>query len=179
MNLVLELLWWLLLWHALAKLRLHTENTLNTLEAVTTHLGKTTRAFAKATADLDTRELPSEVGARVRRDAAMEAKRLEKLATKSKEKAKAKGKAKAKAKGKGKKQAVPAADEPRKRAACASVDKDKSKTASSTSAKGKGKATPTPMARDGKRKASDTVSSSKTKKAKSSTKAKGKRVVKD
>jgi hypothetical protein len=65
----LDLLWELSLWHALAKLRLHTETTVTILEATTTNLGTAVRRFEKSCRDIDTRELPKEVVARTRRDA--------------------------------------------------------------------------------------------------------------
>ena len=78
MNIILDLLWYLLFWHALAKLRLHTESTLEIMEAVTSLLGKSTRQFARACKTIETCELPAEVGARVRRDARVKSKQQEK-----------------------------------------------------------------------------------------------------
>jgi hypothetical protein len=78
MNIVLDLQWFLLLWHALAKLRLHIEPTVSILEKVGADLGKSTRIFAKECEDIETYELPSEVGARLRRDARAMARRREK-----------------------------------------------------------------------------------------------------
>lgn len=57
-------------WHALAKLRLQRETTIDILEAVTASMGKALRAFKLASSTVDTRELPSEVAARGRRNAA-------------------------------------------------------------------------------------------------------------
>jgi hypothetical protein len=58
-------------WHALAKLRLHTETTVCELEASTTRLGAILRRFeSEVCSAYDTRELPSEEAARVRRRAA-------------------------------------------------------------------------------------------------------------
>ncbi len=68
-RIVLNLLWDLAVWHALAKLRLHTDTTLRILEQATTNLGKATRQFAVACANIDTRELPKEEAARGRREA--------------------------------------------------------------------------------------------------------------
>jgi hypothetical protein len=68
-KIVLDLLWELALWHGLAKLCLHTESTLNVLEATTSNLGAATRQFEKSCRDIDTRELPWEIAARIRRDA--------------------------------------------------------------------------------------------------------------
>lgn len=65
---MLNLFWELACWHALAKLRLHSETTVQILEAFTTTLGKATRVFATACEDYDTRELPSEEAARGRRE---------------------------------------------------------------------------------------------------------------
>lgn len=59
------------MWHALAKLRLHTETTLYDLENSTTRLGKILRKFkSEVCPQYDTKELPSEESARVRRKAA-------------------------------------------------------------------------------------------------------------
>jgi hypothetical protein len=85
MNIVLDLLWLLLLWHSLAKLRLHTESTVNILEGTGSQLGRAARRFAKECEEIETYELPSEVGARLRRDARNNAKRQEKSAPSTKE----------------------------------------------------------------------------------------------
>jgi hypothetical protein len=79
MNIVLDLKWFLLLWHALAKLRLHIEPTISILEKVGSDLGKSARLFAKECESIETYELPSEVGARLRRDARTKARREEGL----------------------------------------------------------------------------------------------------
>lgn len=58
-------------WHGLAKLRLHTETTLNNLENSATRLGKLIRTFkADVCSHYATRDLPSEEAARGRRHAA-------------------------------------------------------------------------------------------------------------
>lgn len=68
-------------WHALAKLRLHTDLTLEILDQTTTLLGEYLRAFHQKTCSaFDTKELPKETDARERR----------KLKTKTTTKAKAK-----------------------------------------------------------------------------------------
>jgi hypothetical protein len=55
-------------WHAFAKLRLHTESTLNHLEKLTTELGRLMRKFRDVTkSDFTTFELPRETAARKRR----------------------------------------------------------------------------------------------------------------
>ena len=55
-------------WHAFAKLRLHTESTLQHLEQLTTELGQLTRKFRDATQSaFATFELPKETEARKRR----------------------------------------------------------------------------------------------------------------
>lgn len=55
-------------WHALAKLRLHTDITLEIFRASTVHMYEAIRRFAKITCPCyATRELPNEVGARLRR----------------------------------------------------------------------------------------------------------------
>ncbi|TFK83647.1 hypothetical protein K466DRAFT_577621 [Polyporus arcularius HHB13444] len=71
---VLDLLFILATWHALAKLRLHSEETLTYLEDVTKKLGTAMRAFDRhVCAAFDTRELPTETVARQRRAAAKSA----------------------------------------------------------------------------------------------------------
>jgi Sec-independent protein translocase protein TatA len=65
----MELLFLLADWQALAKLRLHTERTLDILRNVTRSLGITLRAFQKhAGTTYKTRELPREAASRVRRE---------------------------------------------------------------------------------------------------------------
>ncbi|KAI9445894.1 hypothetical protein H4582DRAFT_1803835, partial [Lactarius indigo] len=68
---ILNLLFELATWHALAKLRLHTESTVCELELSTTRLGRILRKFAKSTCEeFATFDLPSEEAARGRRTAA-------------------------------------------------------------------------------------------------------------
>lgn len=63
-----DLLFILAHWHALAKLRQHTELTLNILELVTVQLGKSLKTFEAMTCSaFDTRELKREEKARMRR----------------------------------------------------------------------------------------------------------------
>ena len=50
-------------WHALAKLRMHTDSTLDLLEAVTKEFGRLMRQFRDGTQGFDTVELPRETGA--------------------------------------------------------------------------------------------------------------------
>ncbi|KAJ8592982.1 hypothetical protein M405DRAFT_685055, partial [Rhizopogon salebrosus TDB-379] len=65
---ILDLLFELATWHALGKLRLHTETTLHFLDNSTTRLGRALRQFKKITCDaFATQELPKEVAARGRR----------------------------------------------------------------------------------------------------------------
>ena len=67
----MDLLFELATWHGLAKLRLHTESTLRSLESSTTRLGIALRKFQLTTcAEFKTRNLPSEEAARGRRKAA-------------------------------------------------------------------------------------------------------------
>ncbi|TFK94497.1 hypothetical protein K466DRAFT_476226 [Polyporus arcularius HHB13444] len=67
---VLKLISVLATWHALAKLRLHSEATLTYFEQVTKKLGEAMRAFERHVCSaFDTRELPSETIARQRRKA--------------------------------------------------------------------------------------------------------------
>ncbi|KAH9004426.1 hypothetical protein EDB84DRAFT_1573164 [Lactarius hengduanensis] len=68
---ILNLLFELATWHALAKLRLHTESTVCELESSTTRLGRILRKFARSTCEeFITFDLPSEEAARGRRKAA-------------------------------------------------------------------------------------------------------------
>ena len=88
-ELVMKLLFTLAFWHGLAKLRLHTEETLAIFHGVTWELGYTTCEFVSTTCDTyDTRELPSEEAARGRRTAALTAR---KKSSKSKGTAKSSG----------------------------------------------------------------------------------------
>ncbi len=62
-------------WHALAKLRLHTDATLSIFEAATQHMYQMFRRFARTTCMRHTtRELPKESAARLRREQAEQAK---------------------------------------------------------------------------------------------------------
>ena len=89
---VLDLLFELATWHALAKLRLHTDSTLRSLKGSTTRLGQALRKFASTTCEkFETRDLPSEDAARGRRTAATKSK---KRATAASEKSKSTGKKK-------------------------------------------------------------------------------------
>jgi hypothetical protein len=77
-NIVLNLLFILATWHSFAKLRLHTEMTLNLLDATMMELGSILRKFVKSTCSaIKTKELPSEKAGRARREAASAAKRQE------------------------------------------------------------------------------------------------------
>jgi hypothetical protein len=68
---LMDLLFELATWHALAKLRLHTTSTLDALENSTARLGSILRKFASTTCEeFVTRELASEQAARGRRKAA-------------------------------------------------------------------------------------------------------------
>lgn len=59
-------------WHALAKLRIHTDTTVQFLEEETVRLGKQVRKFKDTTcAQYNTGELSKEIAARGRREAAM------------------------------------------------------------------------------------------------------------
>lgn len=67
-NHVQRLLYTFAEWHALAKLRMHTDETLESLEKATQDLGKQVRHFEAHTCSLfDTKELPKEEAARARR----------------------------------------------------------------------------------------------------------------
>jgi hypothetical protein len=70
-RIVQDLLFELATWHALAKLRLHLESTLQSLGCATTRLGRILRQFEATTCNaFVTRELPSEEAARGRHKAA-------------------------------------------------------------------------------------------------------------
>ncbi|KAA1479425.1 hypothetical protein DENSPDRAFT_862027 [Dentipellis sp. KUC8613] len=80
-GMVLDLLFCLAVWHAYAKLRLHTETTVKSLEHCTRVLGFTLREFVKTTCSaFITMELPQEEAARGRRAAAMAAKGIKEKA---------------------------------------------------------------------------------------------------
>jgi hypothetical protein len=71
-RIVRKLLFELATWHALAKLRLHTESTLDALENSATRLGNLLRIFKNdVCSGYITRDLPSEEAARGRRRAAI------------------------------------------------------------------------------------------------------------
>lgn len=71
-TILLDLLFSLSTWHALAKLRLHTETTVTLLESETKRLGRLVRKFKKITCGAYvTKELPKETAARGRRTAAL------------------------------------------------------------------------------------------------------------
>ena len=74
-DIVLSLLFTMCTWHCLAKLRMHTDSSLETLEDETKRLGRQARRFKKTTCEEFTaRELPKEIAARGRREAARIAK---------------------------------------------------------------------------------------------------------
>jgi len=80
-SIIRKLLFELATWHALAKLRLHTESTLYDLENSTTRLGQILRKFNSVVcANYETKELPSEIAARGRRAAAARSKKAGKTA---------------------------------------------------------------------------------------------------
>jgi len=87
-----DLLFDLNAFHSFAKLRLHSDTSLDTLDNYTTNLGKSLRAFQKLSTHYKTEELPKEVETRQKR--------------------KANKKKKAAAKGKGKRKADDASIEP-------------------------------------------------------------------
>jgi hypothetical protein len=63
----MKLLYWTAEWHALAKLRMHTDSTLTLLEELTTEFGKLMRQFRDLTcSQFATIELPREAAARTR-----------------------------------------------------------------------------------------------------------------
>ena len=68
---VLDLLFLLVTWHAYAKLRLHTDNTLDSFDKLTRPLGASIRHFSGKLSDsFPVKELPKEAAARQRRTAA-------------------------------------------------------------------------------------------------------------
>jgi hypothetical protein len=68
----LDLLFDLATWHAYAKLRLHTEDTLAFFDSATVVLGETVRKFSRTVCShYHTTELPQEYAARGRREAAL------------------------------------------------------------------------------------------------------------
>ena len=68
---IIDTLFLLATWHAYAKLRLHTEDTLDLFEQLTAPLGENLRLFAgKITKDFVVKELPKETAAKARRTAA-------------------------------------------------------------------------------------------------------------
>jgi hypothetical protein len=68
-KIVMDLLYDLAYWHAHAKLRLHTQSTLQRLSAGTTTLGSSLQVFSKTTCTaFIANELPREHDARVRRE---------------------------------------------------------------------------------------------------------------
>jgi hypothetical protein len=67
---ILQLLFLAAHWHGLAKLRMHTDSTLDILDSITSSLGKHLREFRNETCSaFNTRELRREADARVRRQA--------------------------------------------------------------------------------------------------------------
>ena len=80
-KILMNLLWDMATWHAYAKLRLHTDDTLWAFREVTIELGDSMRRFEKTVcAEYFTTELPKEYAVRGRREAATTAKRAEKAA---------------------------------------------------------------------------------------------------
>ncbi|KAG1868437.1 hypothetical protein F4604DRAFT_2020743 [Suillus subluteus] len=72
---ILDLLFELATWHALGKLQMHTETTLNFLDNLTTRLGQALCRFKQSTCDsFITQELPKEAAARGRQKPAYSAK---------------------------------------------------------------------------------------------------------
>ncbi|THH23278.1 hypothetical protein EUX98_g7896 [Antrodiella citrinella] len=91
-SIVMDMLFELANWHALAKLRLHTEETLTLLENSTQTLSAAVRKFQQTTCrHYDTRELPKEQAARGRRTARTSAKKGAVSATSGKGKSRAEG----------------------------------------------------------------------------------------
>jgi hypothetical protein len=71
-----ELLFVMAHWHALAKLRMHNDRTLDIMQAVTVSLGDELRRFSQTTCSaFATKELHREYNARIRREASTAAKK--------------------------------------------------------------------------------------------------------
>ena len=88
---VLDMLFALAEFHAFAKMRLHTERTLELFEKSIKTLGEAVRRFETVTcAAYDTKELPRETAARGRREAAAAAKTGDKTSTSGQSKGKGK-----------------------------------------------------------------------------------------
>ena len=69
-KIILDLLFTMGSWHACAKLRIQTESTLTFLQTQTKELGAALRLFAKKVCSAyETKELPTEAAARLRRNA--------------------------------------------------------------------------------------------------------------
>jgi hypothetical protein len=78
----MSLLFRLAEWHALAKLRMHTESTLTQMEKVTAIIGRQLRDFCNITCKaFKTTELPKEAEARARKDNRQQSKRASKVAS--------------------------------------------------------------------------------------------------
>ena len=74
-KIIITLLFELSMWHALAKLRLHTESTLRSLETTTKRLGGVVRQFKKVTCTAYiAKSLPADEAPRGRRTAALHSK---------------------------------------------------------------------------------------------------------
>ncbi|KAG2747227.1 hypothetical protein P692DRAFT_20737745, partial [Suillus brevipes Sb2] len=74
-SMVLDLLFDLASWHAFAKLRLHTDDTLALFDHATGTLGQTVRKFQRSTCEYyHTTELPQEYATRGKRHASLSAK---------------------------------------------------------------------------------------------------------
>jgi hypothetical protein len=83
---VLQLLFVTAHWHGLAKLRMHTDVTLDIMDAATSDLGKKLRAFQQNTcAAFETRELRREANARIRRQTQSVQSRVKSVASSSSE----------------------------------------------------------------------------------------------
>ena len=70
-------------WHAYAKLRLHTDTTLNNFRILTSALGRSVRIFVKEVcSQYKTTELPHKMATRGRRESALAGKKVTKKTTK-------------------------------------------------------------------------------------------------
>ncbi|KAL0062417.1 hypothetical protein AAF712_010696 [Marasmius tenuissimus] len=103
-NMVQALLFDLATWHAYAKLCLHTDSTVSSLERATTQLRKSLWTFQNEAKKFDTYKTPKEMESRHRREAAAEKKSQRDTGSTREEDTNGKGKAKKKASGHKKKE---------------------------------------------------------------------------
>ena len=64
---VLDMLWDLVYWHALVKLRLHSQSTVLLLDAATSEVGRSVRRFRRVTDHIETYDLPQDDAAKAKK----------------------------------------------------------------------------------------------------------------